>query len=217
MTLYTQEDWEQYIRGHVSDEQRLMMEDQLNQSDEAMTLYLLAMELASSELPLLHEERAEAVTKAVLKELYSNAAWDGACGAATVRHEVTGAPLTEERQHQLEQHAPYGTEGMPQSDWQTQASDHGSHDEAYEPHQPEQGVNRAASDQEVPASRKHRRHWLEHPLFHYTVAAAITLLFMASGVFEALLREPRTLIEQPSGSITNAVLDTFANWFGTKP
>lgn len=165
MTLYTQEDWEQYIRGHVSDEQRLMMEDQLNQSDEAMTLYLLAMELASSELPLLHEERAEAVTEAVLKELYSD-------GARVV---------------------------------------------AYEPHQPEQGVRRAASDQEVPASRKHRRHWLEHPLFHYTVAAAITLLFMASGVFEALLREPRTLIEQPSGSITNAVLDTFANWFGTKP
>jgi anti-sigma factor RsiW len=55
--------------------------------------------------------------------------------------------------------------------------------------------------------------WLRHPIFHYTVAAAVTLVLMSSGVFQSIAdpvgqakppstetAQVETLIEQPSVS-----------------
>jgi hypothetical protein len=63
------------------------------------------------------------------------------------------------------------------------------------------------------SERFKRANWLRHPLFHYTVAAAITLVLMNSGVFQSIAERFGTadlfraetaqeegLIEQPSVS-----------------
>lgn len=154
MIAYTNEDWIAYIEDRVSAEQRRQMEIQLEQSDEALALYLHAMDGLEGQLPPFEEVKAQTFTDTVMSALYP-----------------ASTPV----------------------------------DSQAEPDEPST----------TPKAR-HRR-WTEHPLFHYTVAAAITLLFMASGVFDALLAEPRALIEQPSGSLTQSILDTFSGWFGSKP
>lgn len=37
--------------------------------------------------------------------------------------------------------------------------------------------------------RRKRRTWLHHPIFHYTVAAAVTLLLMSTGIFHQLTQQ----------------------------
>lgn len=54
--------------------------------------------------------------------------------------------------------------------------------------------------------RSRVRKWYEHPLFHYTVAASITFLLLTSGVFDSLLHEPKALLNQPSGSISDSIM-----------
>lgn len=39
------------------------------------------------------------------------------------------------------------------------------------------------------SKRKLRIPWIQHPVFHYTVAAAITLILMSTGVFQSLVQQ----------------------------
>lgn len=175
MISYTQEDWAAYIAGLVSEEQRQHMEAELEQSDEALALYLLAMEESVSMLPPIEIEAAQSITDSIMGTLYPPSAV-GANVAAL--HHQQQAVISEQ---------------IKQADIPSYES----------------------SDSSIPRTR-HRK-WNEHPLFHYTIAAAITIIFMASGFFEALSIEPKTLIERPSGSITHGMVETLTKWFGAKP
>lgn len=67
MTGYQLEDWLMYVRDTVSEEQRLEMEEALLYSEEAMELYLLAMNQLEQELPYLEDEAA--FTERILQKL----------------------------------------------------------------------------------------------------------------------------------------------------
>ncbi|MBD2871624.1 hypothetical protein [Paenibacillus arenilitoris] len=56
-----------------------------------------------------------------------------------------------------------------------------------EERQPEREVRQASEKKKAPAQAKSSRRasWLQHPAFHYTVAASITLLLLGSGTFAA--------------------------------
>ncbi|WP_195573846.1 hypothetical protein [Paenibacillus sp. 1001270B_150601_E10] len=178
MISYTQEDWAAYIAGLVSEEQRQQMEAELEQSDEALALYLLAMEESASMLPPIEIEAAQSITDSLMDTLYPPSTVGA--NVAALHHQQKAV-----QSEQLKQE---------------QQADIPSHE---------------SLDSSTPRTR-HRK-WNEHPLFHYTIAAAITIIFMASGFFEALSIEPKTLIERPSGSITHGMVETFTKWFGAKP
>lgn len=56
------------------------------------------------------------------------------------------------------------------------------------------------------------RRWTRHPLFHYTIAASITMLLVMSGVFDSLLVEQKVFLEQPQGSISQYIMDQAFGW-----
>lgn len=64
---------------------------------------------------------------------------------------------------------------------------------------PESFADRVLSDKEivpyqrrsVPTSSDRPRRWYERPLFHYTVAASLTIVFMFSGAFDRLFPESK--------------------------
>ena len=66
----------------------------------------------------------------------------------------------------------------------------------------------------VPLSSERPRRWYERPLFHYTVAASITLVFMFSGAFDRLFPEdanPKSQVS-PSPSYSEQLLDKTTGW-----
>ncbi|WP_152396894.1 hypothetical protein [Paenibacillus guangzhouensis] len=63
------------------------------------------------------------------------------------------------------------------------------------------------------ASEKLRhRHWYEHPMFHYTIAASITFVLLISGVFNNMSGGPHALLDQPSGSMTESIIQKAFSW-----
>jgi len=56
------------------------------------------------------------------------------------------------------------------------------------------------------------KHWYEHPMFHYTIAASITFILLMSGVFQNLTGGSHALLEQPSGSFTESMIQTAFSW-----
>ncbi|MEK8133097.1 hypothetical protein WMW72_35065 [Paenibacillus filicis] len=46
-----------------------------------------------------------------------------------------------------------------------------------------------SSSKEAKGCSDKRRSWMRHPVFHYTVAAAITLILMGSGVFQIFTQQ----------------------------
>ncbi|AEI38679.1 zf-HC2 domain-containing protein [Paenibacillus mucilaginosus] len=57
-------------------------------------------------------------------------------------------------------------------------------------------------------SRRHRLLWLQHPLFHYGAAAAITMLLMSSGAFQFLLGSVSAAVEQAPPDSTRPASET---------
>jgi hypothetical protein len=130
-----------YVRDTVNEGQRQKMEEALLNSEEAMELYLLAMNQLEQELPHLDDEAA--FTERILREVYED---------------------------------------------------------------------KPVQTPPIPTRTVRQRRWYEHPLFHYTVAASITCILLVSGAFDSLLNEPKALLNQPSGSITNSIIEHAFSW-----
>ncbi|MGG1876991.1 hypothetical protein ABDI30_05275 [Paenibacillus cisolokensis] len=68
----------------------------------------------------------------------------------------------------------------------------------------------------VPESDKDRpKRWYERPLFHYTIAASITMLFMFSGAYERLLPAEDGLVPAANStmpSYSERWVDTTTGW-----
>lgn len=66
----------------------------------------------------------------------------------------------------------------------------------------------------IPLSSDRPRKWYEKPLFHYTVAASITLVFMFSGTFDRLFPEDtkHRLPQSESPSYSEQLMEKTTNW-----
>ncbi|AOZ91291.1 hypothetical protein [Paenibacillus crassostreae] len=62
-------------------------------------------------------------------------------------------------------------------------------------------------------SFEHKRRWYELPIFHYTVAACITILFMTTGMFDMLIPGKLDVIEQrQSQPVSDQMMDMTITW-----
>ncbi|WP_159885301.1 anti-sigma factor [Paenibacillus puerhi] len=61
----------------------------------------------------------------------------------------------------------------------------------------EERYGAAAVNARCSLEEKHdrRRNWMRHPIFHYTVAAAITLILMGSGVFQVFTQNASAWVD----------------------
>ncbi|WP_018751350.1 hypothetical protein [Paenibacillus sanguinis] len=68
-----------------------------------------------------------------------------------------------------------------------------------------------------PVQTECRKTWSRHPLFHYTVAAAITVLLMGCGLFDSLSSGTSEWINRPQQSIplSERMLDMTVKWVDT--
>lgn len=66
----------------------------------------------------------------------------------------------------------------------------------------------------IPLSSDRPGRWYEKPLFHYTVAASITLVFMFSGAFDQLFPEEakHRLPQSQSPSYSEQLMEKTTNW-----
>ncbi|MHA0855377.1 hypothetical protein [Paenibacillus sp. CMAA1364] len=60
---------------------------------------------------------------------------------------------------------------------------------------------------------KSRQRWFEHSLFHYTVAACITLLFLSTGVFDTLVSgELHVMEKEQTISYSDQIMNMTVTW-----
>ncbi|WP_438351201.1 hypothetical protein ACP8HI_11490 [Paenibacillus sp. FA6] len=58
-----------------------------------------------------------------------------------------------------------------------------------------------------------RRRWFEHPVFHYTVAACLTLLFLSTGLFDKLVPGDLNVItKEHTTSYSDQIMDITVTW-----
>ncbi|MEC0089665.1 hypothetical protein [Paenibacillus macquariensis] len=60
-----------------------------------------------------------------------------------------------------------------------------------------------------------RRRWFEHPIFHYAVAACVTLLFLSTGLFDKLVTGDLTVIAKEQKQTTpysEQMMDITVTW-----
>ncbi len=63
-------------------------------------------------------------------------------------------------------------------------------------------------------SYQQRRRWFEHPIFHYTVAACITLLFLTTGLFDKLVAGDlnHVIATEQTTSYSDQMMDITVSW-----
>ncbi|WP_128102512.1 hypothetical protein [Paenibacillus sp. DCT19] len=80
-------------------------------------------------------------------------------------------------------------------------------------------INQMQPSNVRPLSRSHRYRWVEHKVFHYAVAACLTLIFLSSGVFDKVA--PYHLQDgEHGGSFTEKWTEAATSWldnFKPKP
>lgn len=60
---------------------------------------------------------------------------------------------------------------------------------------------------------KQRRRWFEHPIFHYTVAACLTLLFLSTGLFDKLVPGDLNVnATEQTTSYSDQMMDITVSW-----
>lgn len=65
----------------------------------------------------------------------------------------------------------------------------------------------------VPKSEKQAKSWIYNPLFHYAIAASITVLLLTSGFFDLLSTEANKVISRPpDASMSKQVVDQATAW-----
>ncbi|WP_018758819.1 hypothetical protein [Paenibacillus terrigena] len=69
-------------------------------------------------------------------------------------------------------------------------------------------VQHSPKDRVQPRSK----YWYEHPMFHYSIAASITFILLISGVFQNLSGGSHALLDQPSGSFTDSIIQKAFSW-----
>ncbi|KGE17772.1 hypothetical protein PWYN_24765 [Paenibacillus wynnii] len=66
----------------------------------------------------------------------------------------------------------------------------------------------------IEPQRQTRKRWYERTLFHYAVAASLTLLFMSSGVFDRLMTGNMDVVvpNDSGGSYSEQVIQATSGW-----
>ncbi|OAB44338.1 hypothetical protein [Paenibacillus glacialis] len=62
---------------------------------------------------------------------------------------------------------------------------------------------------------EYRRRWFEHPIFHYAVAACVTLLFLSTGLFDKLVTGDLNVIAKEQKQTTpysEQMMDITVTW-----
>jgi hypothetical protein len=60
---------------------------------------------------------------------------------------------------------------------------------------------------------EHGRRWYEHPIFHYTVAACLTLVFLTTGLFDKLVPSELDVIDHNQNtSYSDQMMDITVTW-----
>jgi hypothetical protein len=58
-----------------------------------------------------------------------------------------------------------------------------------------------------------RRRWFEHPIFHYAVAACLTLVFLTTGLFDKLVTSELDVIDHSQNtSYSDQMMDITVTW-----
>lgn len=68
--------------------------------------------------------------------------------------------------------------------------------------------------EQKPIPNRSAKKWTEHPLFHYVIAASITVLLLTGGFFDRLAAEANQFMNRPQDtSLSKRVMNATAGWF----